>query len=85
MQTAVGALALLLSLSGGALFSRWYVTPSGAHRAPRTRPAAVLADEAGESTEWEWCPTERTRVRHTLRESGALECDVCGRVTTGAM
>jgi hypothetical protein len=65
-EIALGALVLLLSLSAGALLSRWYAAPHS------TRPV--------EATDWGYCPAENTYRLHAYGPDGR-RCWTCATVT----
>ena len=76
MTLAYGALVIVLALSGGALLSRWYVTPV----APR--PTRLLM-RPGKATDIGWCPAEEQERLHEYHEDGSRTCWTC-RTTSPA-
>lgn len=71
MTLAYGALVIILALSGGALLSRWYVTPV----APR--PTRLLM-RPGKATDIGWCPAEEQERLHEYHADGSRTCWTCG-------
>jgi hypothetical protein len=89
MTLALGALVLMLSLSGGALLSRWYVTPpTGTRRAPRVLEEPVTLAELFRPTgvyDDAWCPAEQTEHLHEFGADGTRTCCACGCTTPTAV
>ncbi|MEV4335721.1 hypothetical protein [Streptomyces sp. NPDC049590] len=76
--TAVGALVLVLSLGIGALLSRAYFAPVGAHRAQRglSWPQALEVNDLG------YCPAEGRTTLHAFHADGSRTCWTCRTITT---
>lgn len=70
MTIAIGALVLILSLAGGALLSRWYVTPTAKRLAP-------------EVNDWGWCPAEEQTRLHRYDRDDSRTCWTCETRTPG--
>ncbi|MFJ9657582.1 hypothetical protein ACIRPR_06390 [Streptomyces griseoflavus] len=89
MTLAYGALVLLPALSAGALFSRWYVAPTGAHRAPRALEDTVTLEDLLRPTthgvnDLAYCPAEKRETLHAFG-TGTRTCWTCRTETDTAV
>lgn len=85
---ALGAAVLMASLALGALLSRWYVRPSGMHRAvPAGEETVPLAElfrpRAAEVNDIGWCPAEQAERLHAYTALGR-QCWTCRTFTPTA-
>lgn len=78
MTLAYIALALVLSITLGALLSRWYVAPI----APRS-PRLMLRTGGTEVTDLGWCPAEEQERLHEFHADGSRTCWTCRTRTKG--
>jgi len=88
-QIASGALAVLLSLAGLALLSRWYVAPAASDRAPRALEETVTLEDLLRPTAYgvndlAYCPAEHRETLHAF-DDGTRTCWTCRTETPTAV
>lgn len=85
MTIALGALALVLSLTLAALLSRWAVAPTGPRRGARpaedTVQLAELLRPQTTANDVGWCPAEQDERLHAYDASGGRRCWTCRTYT----
>lgn len=68
-QIALGALVIMLALSAGTLLARWYLRPTGTHRAPRHAAHGAIAPTA-----FVHCLHCGVETAATLHPGGSASC-----------
>lgn len=77
---ALGALCLVLSVTVGALYSRWHFAATGAHRAvPAAEETVPIAElfRPQDVNDVAWCRAEERHTLHAFNGDGTRTCWTC--------